>query len=32
MSKKVVIAGGGIAGTYAAKLLENDVDVTLIDK
>jgi len=29
--KKVVILGGGFAGTTAAKELENDFDVTLID-
>eukprot|EP00475_Leptophrys_vorax_P024900 TRINITY_DN34559_c0_g1_i8.p1 TRINITY_DN34559_c0_g1~~TRINITY_DN34559_c0_g1_i8.p1 ORF type:complete len:545 (-),score=108.73 TRINITY_DN34559_c0_g1_i8:326-1960(-) len=31
MAKRVVIAGGGIAGSLLAKLLEKDADVTLID-
>lgn len=31
MKKKVVIIGGGFAGSYAAKKLEKDFSVTLID-
>lgn len=30
--KKVVVAGGGMAGSLVAKLLEMDADVTLIDR
>ncbi len=29
--KRVVIIGGGFAGSYAARKLENEFDVTLID-
>ena len=29
--KKIVIIGGGFAGSYCAKNLEKDFDVTLID-
>jgi NADH dehydrogenase FAD-containing subunit len=31
LKKKVVVIGGGFAGSYCAKKLENDFDVTLID-
>src|SRR3989338_3106921 len=31
MKKRVVIIGGGFAGSTAARKLENDFDVTLID-
>ena len=30
--KKIVVAGGGMAGSLVAKLLEMDADVTLIDR
>ncbi len=30
-SKKVVVVGGGVAGTLVAKKLEQDANVTLID-
>lgn len=29
--KRLIVIGGGFAGTYAAKALENEFDVTLID-
>ena len=29
--KRVVVIGGGVAGSLAAKLLQADADVTLID-
>jgi flavin-dependent dehydrogenase len=29
--KKVVVVGGGIAGSLSAKLLESIADVTLVD-
>lgn len=30
--KKIVIIGGGFTGSYSAKRLQNDFDITLIDK
>ena len=30
--KRVVVAGGGLAGSLVAKLLELDAEVTLIDR
>jgi len=31
LRKKIVIVGGGYAGTFAAKQLQNDFDVTIVD-
>jgi len=31
LKKRVIVVGGGYAGTYAAKKLQHDFDVTLID-